>query len=454
VDSLFPIEPCGAGTSEVESFNSYFYRLATCHSMSPGQLAKFLSQWHSGLEQSKPARYLSFEGSLCSVSSTTQSYLDVVSRCTGVHGLERTTLMPLEPIVSPSLPHSLKPSRAWCPACYRDSEARQETIYDRLAWCLLAVRRCPFHNILLHTNCPSCHSRQPHLSAASTLSVCRACRETLVADPCDWRICHEPSFAERDCFELVGAIADGSFKIAGPDPLRTFVTEVRRRFPDLSLSPLHALANLDRPRSYPTLYTLLKVAGISQVPLLTILGEPVGAAASAANLGFRNYKEPCMPHPRRQAALAKKVRQLLQTQLARPTAEIVPPFEALSRELSVSCGFIRGREPELSWAYANRCAAQRKRTKRRSIARIRRALSGGLLQAYAVGEIRTRRTLADVLSKSCSVSIALARQQIKIAIQEAIGEAKSRCHPYVARERLATSLSNHYGTRRAFNFKR
>jgi len=447
--SLFPIEPCGVGTREVESFDSYYYRLAKYHSMSPCQLARFLSQWQPGLEQCKAVRYKSFEASLCGVSSTTQCYLDAVSRCTGVRGLDRTTLIPLEPIVSPSLQHSLKPSRAWCPACYRDSEIGQEMIYDRLVWCLLAVNRCPFHNILLHTNCPSCHSRQPHVSGVSSLVNCRTCGKTLVADFRHWRICRKPDFAERDCLDLVGAIADGSFKIAAPDPLRTFVTEVRRRFPDLKLSPLHDLADLNYPRSYPTLYTLLKVAGLSQVPLLTILGEPVGAAASAANLGFRDYKEPCMPHPRRQPALARKVRQLLQAHLAKPTSEIIPPFEALCRELSVTCGFIRGREPELSWAYAIRCAAQRKRTKRKSIARVRRALSKGLLQAYATGEIRTRRTLADVVSKTCDVSIVLARQQISLAIHEATGIARSGCNPHVQRELLVTSLSDHCRTRRS-----
>jgi hypothetical protein len=266
------------------------------------------------------------------------------------------------------------------------------------------INRCPYHRIALTSRCPSCFSRQRCFAIRTGLSRCIECGESLEAEHSQWVYKPEPSFGERDACALVEAISSGTLVVSGKNPLRAFANELHELFPDARWNPasIRIAAGIGQ-HSYSTLYTLLKAAEVSQVSVLTIVGEPLSAARAAANLGFRGYQEPAFPHPRRQAAVARRAKRELERVLALPADQKIPSFARFAESLNVTCGFIRGREPELCWKYAQRLKEFRIATRAAAVARVRAALDGGLLDDFLQRRIRRQRHLADVVSERCKV---------------------------------------------------
>jgi|GEM_PF-856594 len=429
MDSLFPLQPLGLGSAEVESFNSYYLRLALAHSLTAGQLSRMLLPWRLGAAGAT-LQHLRHDGhgvSLCGLTDQTRAHVRLVATLTGVDDLDRTTFLSLRKVVTTSQRHSLRTSRAWCSACIAEARAAGDPPYDRLAWTVQALRRCPYHRILLSTSCPTCAASQPFFSRATPLHICHECRNDLMQSPSMWTYIAEPGYAERDTYELVEAIARGQLLFKGGNPMRRFARELHRHFPSSKMNPASARIALDMAdRGLSTLFTLFKAAHVAQVPLVTLLSEPEVAAAAAANLGFRGYEEPSYPHPRQQAAVARRVRQELRQALARPPEDEIEPFIVFARRLGVTCGFIRGREPELCRQYASRREQFRLASKAANVERVRLALQGGLLDELICRRIRRQRHLVDVVRQRCDVGKALAAKEVSAALDSRLGRQR---HP-------------------------
>lgn len=429
MDSLFPLQPLGVGSAEIESFNSYYMRLALAHSLTVGQLSRMLVPWRACTAEAVrlDLRHDGHGVSLCGLTDQTRAHVRLVATLTGVDHLDRTTFLSLRKVVTPSQRHSLRTSRAWCSACIAEARAAREPPYDRLAWTVQALRRCPYHKILLSTCCPTCAASQPFFSRATPLHICHECRNDLMQPPAMWTYVAEPGYAERDTYELVQAIANGQLLFKGGNPLRRFARELHRHFPSSKMNPASArIAVGIADRGLSTMFTLFKAAHVAQVPLVTILSEPEAAAGAAANLGFRGYAEPSYPHPRQHAAVVRRVRLELRQALARPPEEEIEPFIAFARRLGVTVGFIRGREPALCRDYANRRSQFRLTRRAANAERVRLALQGGLLDDLICRRIRRQRHLVDIVRQRCNVGKALAAKEVSAALDSRLGRHR---HP-------------------------
>lgn len=425
--SLFPLKPIGIGSAEVESFNSYFMRLAAAHSLSTAQLSRMLNQCQfQEPDQRRRLRHDGFGNMVYGVSEVAKKHVGIIASLTGVDCLERTTILSLRSFITHSQRHTFHFDRVWCSACFREDRLGGNEPYDRLLWAICVMNRCPYHNIALTSQCPSCSSRQRCFAIRSGLSRCNACGESLESDPSQWVHRPDPSFGERDACELVEAISNGSLVVSGDNPLRQFAAELHELFPEASRNPASVrIAAGITHHSFFTLYTLLKAAQVSEVSVLTILSEPLIAARAAAGLGFRGYKEPTFPHPRQQASVARRAKRELQRVLALPADQRIPSFARFADSLNVTCGFIRGREPELCRRYAQRLNDFRIATRLAAVARVRAALDGGLLEDFLQRRIRKQRHLADILSERCQVGKWLARHEVSAALDAKLG--RDRC---------------------------
>jgi len=425
--SLFPLKPMGIGSAEVESFNSYFMRLAAAHSLTTSQFSRMLNQWQYGEpSQQRRLRHDGFAHMMYGVSEVAKRHVGIISSLTGVDCLERTTILSLRSFITHSQRHTFHFDRVWCSACYREDRLAGNEPYDRLLWAICVMNRCPYHSIALTSHCPSCSSRQRCFAIRAGLSRCTACGESLEYDPSQWIHRPDPSFGERDACDLVEAISNGSLVVSGENPLRQFAAELHELFPEASWNPasVRIAAGITRRSSF-TLYTLLKAAQVSEVSVLTILSEPLIAARAAAGLGFRGYEEPTFPHPRQQASVARRAKRELQRVLALPSDQRIPSFARFAESLNVTCGFIRGREPELCRRYAQRLNDFRIATRSAAVARVRAALDSGLLDDFLQHRIRKQRNLADVLSERCQVGKWLARREVSAALDARLG--RDRC---------------------------
>ncbi len=175
---LYRIEPIGRGTAEVESLSGYIARLAQAHLVPPSTLLHRGLEWwdigqpHRVGEWQHRTTFLKFKPGI-NAHTTSRRWVALLEKLTCVDRLSACTLggwseqLPVQGLLRRHL--------AWCPACF----AADAINYDRLLWCLPAVRACPKHRCRLMERCPQCGSHVPVIHARSVPGQCRACASPL-----------------------------------------------------------------------------------------------------------------------------------------------------------------------------------------------------------------------------------------------------------------------------------
>jgi hypothetical protein len=74
-----------------------------------------------------------------------------------------------------SHPKLIRPTRAWCPACYEEWRLGGGTVYEPLLWSLGVITSCPRHGCPLRSTCPHCDRRSHALESRSRPGFCHAC---------------------------------------------------------------------------------------------------------------------------------------------------------------------------------------------------------------------------------------------------------------------------------------
>jgi|ERR1041384_5058111 hypothetical protein len=75
--------------------------------------------------------------------------------------------------------HLLRPSRAWCPACYEDRAIHSQPIYEPLLWTFCVVEVCLVHERRLQSVCHHCNRALPWLSRLGRPGYCGKCNSWL-----------------------------------------------------------------------------------------------------------------------------------------------------------------------------------------------------------------------------------------------------------------------------------
>lgn len=287
----FSIEPLGIGTPLVESFSSYFARLAMAHGVSPNQFVNHLRHWwtESTGQHLPRCEYVRLNG----YSADVEIVLAAVGAATGRTDLRACTLMALRKVCAANCIGSVRSARSWCPACYRDDLTEGRPIHDRLAWQLQATERCSLHRLTLISSCPECGSHQAFRMRTIDMARCVACSFNL-SRPDDKRFYRpKPCFGEPHIEALIAKTASEPAIEFSSDSVGRFIASLQKR---RNLGNIEeAIGDLFHTRPIPTrpqLNSLIGLAAYLDVDIVGLLTQPEEAAAQLS-LGFR------IPTPRR-----------------------------------------------------------------------------------------------------------------------------------------------------------
>jgi len=182
--TLIPLQPIGVGTTHVESLSSYFQRLADWHAVSPKLLAREFVLPRLGfnnrvgeVQADRYWRSSFFNG----IGEVPHRWCRILSDLTGVAGLHRLTLVPLQGLTN--LYGSASDTRRWCPRCLDESE-RAGLPYGQLLWEIGCVKACPKHEMLLVSEhgCNEEEAIRP-LRLKPLPHLCRSCGGSLSLPP-------------------------------------------------------------------------------------------------------------------------------------------------------------------------------------------------------------------------------------------------------------------------------
>ncbi|MDQ3703930.1 MAG: TniQ family protein [Chloroflexota bacterium] len=210
---LYSLEPIGVGTGLVESLTSYVARLAYAHRVTVSGLARvFLVPRHDATDYAghpcqpqQPQRYptLSTEHAVRAplknvlknmpsydgTGTSAERWVRILQALTLRSELHCLTILPWGAALSAR--GLLRLTRAWCPTCLSEWEARGKwccatqsgrygnltQVYEPLLWRLQVVRVCPTHGRPLRTQCPhpDCGREQSSLHTYTRPGYCSWC---------------------------------------------------------------------------------------------------------------------------------------------------------------------------------------------------------------------------------------------------------------------------------------
>lgn len=414
------LRPIGDGTENIEHFHSFFYRYAALHGTTMIPMARHLEEWWNrthanAVELNDVFLYKASRLPLCGYGKAVESYVEVVSEAVNHPELYRTTLMPIRD-ASDSIVHgALRRGRAWCPACMYWAKRRDEIYYDRLLWAIAAMERCPDHQVSLVNLCPHCGVQQLAYHSTAGMAQCAKCLRSLVQQPKEWVRQTKPSFGEKDCRELISAIASGVLQHSTPRAFSLFVEEARSlAHPLLAYKRDASLKGSMRTwrnvQQRPTLFTMLKRCHVSGVKLIDVLSDPIGAAHATGLLIEDDIRLPNLTKPRRAEELLSNVRRSLIEAIANFPKQPLVPLSEFARSLGVSQGFLNYREHSLSKVYKEEYKRQvREENKRRKRLAKAELTHGRAFLNYVAGEFRSQDELVDHLCVRCNVKKHVAR---------------------------------------------
>lgn len=183
---LYPVEPIGVGTANVESLTGYLMRLAEAHCVTvgtlvAGELLPLLRP--QGLGSLPPATWLLQEGPHWNGTGDTARLAgEALATLTARQDLVLLTLWPWRQVLAAHGLIRKRPlPRVWCPACYEDMLAEARPLYEPLLWSLAVVTVCPHHRVRLSARCPcaDCARTLPPIAAVARPGHCSWCKRAL-----------------------------------------------------------------------------------------------------------------------------------------------------------------------------------------------------------------------------------------------------------------------------------
>jgi len=172
---LISLEPIGMGSAHVEGLASYLTRLARAHAVHVSTLRhEVIIPLLLSLYPDQRSHPSGWEQQVLNGSNECgERYVAAIEQATLQQNLRQMTMLPWRNLLSRT--QLLRPTRAWCPLCYRQWQTEGATVYDPLIWSLMAILVCPRHHCVLQDSCPQCGSRQAALPNTTVLDRCRRC---------------------------------------------------------------------------------------------------------------------------------------------------------------------------------------------------------------------------------------------------------------------------------------
>lgn len=190
---LYNLEPIGTRTGLAESLTSYAARLAAAHCLSPAvllgrTLAPLIGKkyWLQGGVRSgtrSSALCNSFSGYAKAVNGIgviATDWVGGLESLTGRSDLRFLTMLPWSNVFTQR--NLLRSTRAWCPNCYEDWLANDQSVYEPLLWTFRTVEVCLHHQRRLRSGCEYCGHTLSWLSRSDQPGYCSKCRKWLGSD--------------------------------------------------------------------------------------------------------------------------------------------------------------------------------------------------------------------------------------------------------------------------------
>jgi hypothetical protein len=395
VTRLFPLLPCGLGTSAVESLSSYVVRLAQAHRVRVHTLvARVLRPYLGSILGHLPytAQLASFwlrdAASINGLSGLSQAWVEALGQLTGVGGLAGLTMLGWVKVVAPRA--LMRSTRAWCPDCY--AEAREGKVYDRLLWALACVNVCEEHQRVLEHCCPVCGRTQRMVGPHSRPGCCSWCgawlgqqeRKGEVAQPRElWVV---QSVGELVAHGATEEERPGRAQIQ--QVIKALVARMPWRRPCRLAQLLNttgsAVSAWNSGRSLPQLDSLLRVSACTKLSPYQLLTD-VDIATRLRTIRLGSIDTP--PTKRRrvyQRYNPVALQAALQEELESPTS---PPasVRAVAQQLSTSESQLRLHAPEQCRAISARYRAYWAQRSAQRLADLTEAIRAAVVQLHQEG---------------------------------------------------------------------
>lgn len=201
---LHSLQPLGVGTGLIECLTSYVSRLAASHCVSPSVLLSSViapaigkKYWlQGGAREGANGSALSSSfavhaKAINGLGLIAADWVRTVDTLTLRNDIEVLTMLPWKSVFSHR--NLLRPTRAWCSACYDSWTSNGEPLYDPLLWTFRDVEVCISHERRLQSKCPRCNCQLRWLSRITKPGHCDKCH-TWLGSP---RIAAEPISSEE-----------------------------------------------------------------------------------------------------------------------------------------------------------------------------------------------------------------------------------------------------------------
>ena len=416
---LYPLEPVGLGTPAVESLTGYVARLAEAHGVRTSKLvvAELLPRLGRPHLLGPVNRGVSafWQRETRAVNGTRTLAHDLVQALEALtlrHDLRFLTLLTWAEVVPPR--GLVRPTRAWCPACYDEWQRAGQVVYEPLLWALTAVTACPRHRRRLRLACPhaDCGRPAPPLGQQSRPGHCAWCERWLGTPP-------EPAPAGDEALapdelrwqawvgQALGELLAAAPGLAAPPGRERVPLALRRAARQVTGGNVSALAD----RLGLRMVTLASWAGGRTTPCLGLLlqacdrlgtlprrflledGAPVAPRARGPTV-----LPAVPPRPRAEPFDAAAMRRTLEAVLA--SDERPPPsMREIARRVGVAHSWLHRQLPELCRAISRRYLAYHQAkgaAKRRQLcAEVRQAA----LEIHAQGLYPSAHRIAPLISQ-------------------------------------------------------
>lgn len=432
-----PISPLGEGTVEVEAFGSLLCRMAISHSVSIHALSTHLVKWWRRKNPDATSTHIAGVNNknplFCGTGTCVREFVDMVSEAVGCYTLEQTTFLTLRPVLSLQGHGMVRLGRAWCPACLEEATRNCTPFYDRLIWAIPTISRCNFHRVALQTLCPRCGTFQARYHHLGNMALCFRCKGSLSQASSEWVTILNPTIYEKECHQLVEAIAVDRLNTVVPDAYGIFLkkvieyaSEIYRTFGYKShiaaaIRPLKA-----RDNGCPHFRTLLKRCLLLGINPADLIQDPIGAFNTINLLDLAAIDVRADLKPKRPEHLVKLAEQQLRAELDKTDFDSMASLAKVAKDLGVSKGFLNYRLSELCKQYAHH------RTHYgylKHVEKIRLAtdyLFSGPILSYPSPKYPSHDHLVAAAVSETGVGVRVARLAVEAALKQRLSQWKYR----------------------------
>lgn len=362
---LFPIPLYGHGTSEVESFSSYLYRISYEHGIYVGELIRYA--YRSAIEEiggpdgyPEMPKYLR-TNELIRPGKTTRMMIELFRVLT-----RQDMYQSFMWFLDGSIGHArgdIVEGFQWCPECFREMENMGEKPYFKLLWHLKDIKSCHIHRTPLVDRCQSCGCDQVTYKRQYPIGYCQNCGEKLSKRKKRLKakdISNSWEMMGADLVQMFGDIAENKNELIDLEGMRHSLDKIydhywfnereKELYEIVDQRVLTGIIDGNEKVSLKTVRRIAYVMGLSLYDLLSGNADKTSAILNLENICelqpsfMLTHKKEKHDHK----AILRRVKKIISN------SNQPPSLHGLVKQAGISEGYLRHRYPVLIDKVVNR----------------------------------------------------------------------------------------------------